>query len=191
MLKLGGEKGEHMPNFESENHLRMNQSERLRHGGVCSRLDLIEEHIQKHRLGITTQEYLVIADLALIASLSKPTPGNINFVEHDGKIYKVVLNGIVDFGDETLHIVRSVVCKGRSKESVIFPGLFIQVKDRVKRKTYIKPELPDWSFPTIEDAVQKFRETEEERNSFLYIDPVLHLIRVRKSNGDKKKGRGG
>lgn len=86
-----------MPNFENENHLRMVQGllnedppGRLRYGGVCSRLDLIEEHIQKHGLGITPQQYLAIANLALTASLSEPVPSDVNFVKYNEKTYRVV-----------------------------------------------------------------------------------------------------
>ncbi len=83
---------------------------RLYYGGVCSRTDLIEEHINKHGLGIDASEYLLIADISLD---SFSHSGKTRLAHYKGKMYRVVLDGDVEYQDKKYAVVRSVVRKNR------------------------------------------------------------------------------
>lgn len=77
---------------------------------MCSRIDLIEEHINKHGLGIDASEYLLIADMSLDSFLRN---GKTHIAHYRGKMYQVVLDGNVEYQSKKYAIVRSVVHKNR------------------------------------------------------------------------------
>jgi hypothetical protein len=90
--------------------------ERLFSNLVCSDIQRIDEHIKKHRLNVSREKYLSIAE-----EISKGREGL-----HEGVIvsgtssfipYTIVIKGIVEINDRRFGIVRSVRRDGR-QESV-------------------------------------------------------------------------
>ncbi len=83
-------------------------AKRMYEGGVCSTLTSIQDHIDRHNLGIDPKAYLSIADSALQSGL---TPDERTYyVTQDGTSYRVILDGIAKEEDGRQHrIARSVV----------------------------------------------------------------------------------
>ncbi len=152
--------------------------ERLYFENVCSSVDHVVDHIERHKLEVDPSEYLHIANSAL--SLGVDMGNGILLTEHRGRVWRVVLKGVVEL-DRNYHIVRSVLDKGPIREDPPFPGYWIKVKVP-KVKTFIKPNLPEWSMETISDAIQKISDLEDEIRgiSFRYCIPHDHIVSVRK-----------
>jgi len=80
--------------------------ERISYGTVCSRADLVREHIEKHSLGMEPREYLGLAHTAHEKGVT--IDGTAYFLMHQGRRYRVVLDGVAQVGGELLRIVRTV-----------------------------------------------------------------------------------
>lgn len=150
--------------------------ERLYFGNVCSRADLIDEHIKRHSLNLDRVGYLQIADTA--STLDSTDSGPVNFLYGDRR-YSVVLNGVIESEGNKYRVVRSVVCKGRPKEDFVYSGYGIKVRVIGKRQpTYIPPDLPEWSSVSIQDAIGKLEGDQTIQGTYRYEIPVPHFVRL-------------
>jgi len=149
--------------------------ERLYLGNVCSSVEHLVEHIERHNLEVDPNEYLHIANNAL--TIGVDIGNGILLTEHRGRVWRVVVRGEV--GEH--RIVRSVLDKGPVRDDMPHPGYWIKVK-QPRVKTYIKPILPDWSMPTISEAVQRLSYEGDELKgaSYRYSSPLDHIVSVRK-----------
>lgn len=140
----------------------------------------MEDHIRRHKLGISSLEYLEIADDAL----ANRTSSELSYIAvREGRKYRVILNGTVEHDGKEYHIVRSVVCVGFADD----PYTNYEIKVRIigKRKArYIKPNFPDWCEPSVCDAIKRLEREHVQRGviqaMYEYEIPVLHIVRVRK-----------
>lgn len=152
---------------------------RLRYGKVCSRADLIKEHIKKHQLDLTLLEYLTIADIA--RNESGIDQGTL-LTNYNDRVYRILLNGKVELENETFSIVRSIVCLGKKREGSPYSQYELKIRVIGKNKhTYIKPNLPEWSLPNISDAIMRLDTSETKRGTYYYDQPIQHLIKIRKT----------
>lgn len=149
--------------------------ERLYVGNVCSSIEHMVDHIERHNLELDPNEYLDIANNAL--SLGVDMGNGILLTEFRGRVWRVVVRGEID----DHRIVRSVLDKGPLRDDMPHPGYWIKVK-QPRVKTYIKPMLPDWSLTTVSEAISRLavEGDEQKGSSFRYSYPLDHIVSVRK-----------
>lgn len=154
-----------------------NNSEILYLGGVCSRVDSIDDHIERHNLSIDRIEYLRIANMAL--ALSGRNDELLSVVCREKK-YRTVLRGEIEHEGSKYRIVRTLFCIADLNTDIPYPGYAVKVRVVGKKQpTYYKPDLPTWTEASILNAIDRLKQENISQGTYGYEIPYPHFIKIR------------